>query len=369
MKRTEKSWIFFLTCLLLLTAGILCACGTKEQESPVSYEIAMLSNTNSVEDGSFNQTIWKGIETFVNEEPVSYKSYMTTEDSTDAFLRTIDEAAEEGAKIIVAAGSMFSGAIYQAQEEYPEVSFVLLDAEPQSEESSDTAVRKNTVSVLFAEEEAGFLAGYAAVKEGYRELGFMGGKEIPSVQRFGYGFVQGAHWAAQEDNTEVTVRYVYTGTFYRSAEVEKKAAQWYEKGTETIFACAGDAGKSIMKAAEQKDGKVIGVDTDQSKDSESVVISAVKNLDESVSDILATYYGENEFAGGQTIRLSAENAGIGLSMESSRLQTFTSRQYDEIFQMLSERRIQIKSDEINDVRELATDGIRIKTEKGKSKSK
>lgn len=365
----KKGTFIFLVCLIAAAAVILGACGEKEQEEPILYEIAMLSNTSSVEDGSFNQTVWQGIESFVEEEPVSYKSYMTAEDSTDAFLRTIDEAIEGGAKIIIAAGSTFEEAIYEAQEEYPEVSFVLLDGEPKSGQSGDTAVGKNTVAVLFAEEQAGFLAGYAAVKEGCRQLGFMGGKELPPVQRFGYGFVQGAQQAAKETGVDAEVRYMYSGTFSRSEEVEQQAARWYAKGTEIIFACAGDAGKSVMKAAERKNGKVIGVDTDQSGDSETVLFSAVKNLDESVGDILTTYYCENEFAGGQTIRLNAENAGIGLCLAEGRLHNFTARQYDEILRQLSEGRIQVKGDEIKDVRELETEHIRIKTEKEKGENK
>lgn len=369
MMRMKKRRLVSAICLTALILTAFCACGEKEQEEQVPYEIAMLSNTSSVEDGSFNQTVWQGIERFVEEEPVSYKSYMTTEDSTDAFLRTIEEAVEGGAKLVIAAGSTFTGAIYEAQEKYPEISFVLFDGEPTSEASGKTEVGKNTVAVLFAEEQAGYLAGYAAVKEGYRNLGFMGGKELPPVQRFGYGFVQGAQQAAEESGVQATIRYAYTGTFGRSAEVEKKAAKWYSKGTEVIFACAGDAGKSVMKAAERKNGKVIGVDTDQSGDSETVLVSAVKNLDESVSDILATYYGENEFAGGQTIRLSAENAGVGLSMESSRMQNFTSRQYDEIFRKISEGSIQVKGDEVNSISELERNNLQIETESEKSENK
>lgn len=129
-----------------------------------------------------------------------------------------------------------------------------------------------------------------------------------------------------------------------------------------IFACAGDAGKSVMKVAEEKGGKVIGVDTDQSNQSETVIVSAVKNLDESVGDILRTYYCENEFAGGQTIRLSAENLGIGLSMASSRMKHFTDRDYDEIFRALSEGEITVKGDEVKSINELNTENVEVKTE-------
>lgn len=359
MRSLKKTGCTLLICLLAVAVA---ACGAREPEEQVLYEIAMLSNTGSIEDGSFNQSVWRGIEAFVEEEPVSYKSYLTTEDSTDAFLRTIDEAIDGGAKIIIAAGAAFAEAIYQAQEEYPEISFVLMDGQPEGKDSSDIVVDKNTVAILFAEEQAGFLAGYGAVKEGYRSLGFMGGKELASVKRFGYGFIQGAEKAAEEQGAEIQLRYTYLGTFSRDKEVEQKAADWYEDGTEVIFACAGDAGKSVMKGAEAKSGKVIGVDTDQSQQSETVLISAVKNLDESVGDILRTYYCENEFAGGQTIRLSAENLGIGLSMDSSRMQNFTERDYDEIFRALAEGEITVKGDEVASIKELNAGRVEVKEE-------
>lgn len=360
MKSLKKTGCVFLICFLIVMAS---ACGAGEPEEQVPYEIAMLSNTGSIEDGSFNQSVWRGIEAFVEEEPVSYKSYLTTEDSTDAFLRTIHEAVEGGAHIIIAAGSTFGEAIFQAQEEYPEISFVLMDGQPQGQDPSDIVVDKNTVAVLFAEEQAGFLAGYGAVKEDYRNLGFMGGKELDSVKRFGYGFIQGAQKAAEEQGAEVQLRYTYTGTFSRNEAVEQKAADWYAGGTEVIFACAGDAGKSVMKAAEAKGGNVIGVDTDQSEQSETVLVSAVKNLDESVGDILRTYYCEDEFAGGQTIRLNAENLGIGLSMASSRMKNFTDRDYDEIFRALAEGEITVKGDDAESIKELDAGRVTVKEEK------
>lgn len=360
MRCLKKTGFALLICLF---TAMVVACGAKAEEEQVLYEIAMLSNTGSIEDGSFNQSVWRGIEAFVEEEPVSYKSYLTTEDSTDAFLRTIDEAVEGGAKIIIAAGSTFAEAIYQAQEEYPEISFVLMDGQPQGKEPSDIVVDKNTVAVLFAEEQVGFLAGYGAVKEGYRNLGFMGGKELASVKRFGYGFIQGAQKAAEEQGAKIQLRYTYAGTFARNEAVEQRAADWYAGGTEVIFACAGDAGKSVMKVAEEKGGKVIGVDTDQSEQSETVIVSAVKNLDESVGDILRTYYCENEFAGGQTIRLSAENLGIGLSMASSRMKNFTQRDYDEVFSALAEGKITVKGDGVKSVKALNTSRVKVELEK------
>lgn len=347
---------------LLVTAVLVfaAACSPQGADKSVDYEIALIASADSVEDGSFNQAVWRGIENFVEEEPVSYKSYLATEDTTDAYLRVIDEAVKGGGKVVVTTGPTFGSAVKEAQEEYPEVSFLMVDGQPQEEDGSAAAIDKNTLPLLFAEEQAGYLAGYAAVKEGYRGLGFIGGKAYDSVQKFGYGFVQGADQAAKETGvSDITLRYTYAETFEQDEQVQQLAADWYQKDTEVIFACAGGAGKSVMKAAEQEKRKVIGVDTDQSQESETVIISAVKNLDESVGDILSTYYGADEFAGGQAVQLSAENGGIGLSIESSRMKTFTARDYDEVFRKLAARQISIKSEGIKDAKALETDRVAV----------
>ncbi|MCQ4637088.1 BMP family ABC transporter substrate-binding protein [Anaerovorax odorimutans] len=350
--------------LAVVTAVILIAglsgCGQKKEEKPVTYEIAMLSDTATIEDGSFNEAVWQGIEAFVEENPVSYKSYLTTEAATDAYLRTVEEAIDGGAKLVITAGASFDETIYEAQSEHPEISFVLLDGQPKGGEKGDTEVRKNTVAVTFAEEQAGYLAGYAAVKEGYKKLGFAGGKELPPVQRFGYGFVQGADAAAKDMGTSnVRIKYGYTGTFDADAAVEQQAADWYQDGTEVIFACAGGAGRSIMKAAEAAGGYVIGVDTDQSKESETVLIAAVKNIDSTINDILWGFYGDEEFAGGQTVKLDAENGGVGLSIASSRMKNFTKDDYNRVFSKLENKNVTVKGDGITDVKELETNRVKL----------
>lgn len=97
-----------------------------------------------------------------------------------------------------------------------DVKFVTIDFEPQKDGSGETKVGDNTVSYLFSEQESGYVAGYAAVKEGYTKLGFMGGMALPAVENYGVGYLQGASDAAKEMNVNVVVNYTYTGTFSES---------------------------------------------------------------------------------------------------------------------------------------------------------
>lgn len=240
-------------------------------------------------------------------------------------------AVKAGAKVIVCPGFLFEVPIHTVQTKYPEVKFIILDGAPHSGDYNYD-IASNTYSIFYAEEEAGFLAGYSIVKEGYTKLGFMGGMAVPAVVRFGYGYVQGADYAAKELGLTqpVTIKYTYVGNFDASPENQAKASAWYNEGTEVIFACGGAVGNSVMKAAETAGTKVIGVDVDQSGESNTVITSSMKNLSKSVYDALTSYYAD-KFPGGTTVSLDAKVKGVQLPMESSKFTKFTQADYDAIY--------------------------------------
>jgi basic membrane protein A len=309
-----------------------------------TYELALITDVGTIDDKSFNQGAWEGLVAYAEENGISHQYYKPAEQSDDAYLTSIDLAVEGGAKLIVTPGFLFEAPIFIAQDRYPDVHFVLIDGVPHSADYSEYRTNDNAVGVLYAEEEAGFLAGYAAVKEGATKLGFIGGMAVPAVIRFGYGFVQGADYAAVELGVdEVTVNYNYTGDFIASPETQAKAAAWYNSGIETIFACGGGLGNSVMAAADQAGTNVIGVDIDQSGEADSVITSAVKGLSASVYDCIAAYYN-SEFPGGQTLVFDAANDGVGLPMGTSRFENFTQEDYDAIFAKLVAGEVDILGD-------------------------
>lgn len=332
--------------LVLVLVFSLAACGGGETETPepTTYEIAMITDVGTIDDKSFNQGTWEGVVAYAEENGVSHKYYKPTEQSTDAYLAAIQLAVEGGAKVVVTPGFLFEEPIYLAQELYPEVNFILIDGTPHNADYSDFRTDPNTVGIFFAEEQSGYLAGYAAVKDGYTKLGFMGGMAVPAVVRFGYGFVQGAEDAAKELGlTSVDVKYHYTGGFDATPEVQTLATSWYAEGTEVIFACGGAVGFSVMSAAEASDGKVIGVDVDQSAESETVITSATKGLAAAVQEALAEYYA-GSFPGGETLTLGADMDGVALPMESSKFTTFSQADYDALYAKLVAGEIPLKKD-------------------------
>lgn len=355
----KKRFLSSILCAAVVSS-MLMGCGGTSQETPASgttdtevtdtgeepqaadsgtgneggAELALVTDLGTIDDKSFNQGSWEGLKKYGDENSISYKYYQPQEGTTSSYVETIGLAIEGGAKLVVCPGFLFEEPIYIVQDEYPDVTFILIDGEPHNGDNSDRKTNTNVLPILFQEDQAGFLAGYAAVKEGYTNLGFMGGMAVPAVIRYGYGYIQGAEAAAKEMNVPVTVTYHYTGNFDATPEAKAMAASWYKNGTEVIFGCGGAVGNSVMAAAEEAGAKVIGVDVDQSSESETVITSAVKLLSNSVYDGVKSYY-DGSFKGGATTVLTVENNGLGLSMESSKFETFTQGDYDAVYAKLA----------------------------------
>ena len=306
--------------------------------------LALVTDYGTIDDGSFNQGSWEGVVAFATPRGISHQYIQPAAVSDAAYIDAIELAIVGGAQLIVTPGFLFAAAVYEAQELFPDVKFVLIDAQPNA--GDGPFVADNTVAVLYAEEESGFLAGYAAVMEGHRELGFIGGIAVPAVVRFGTGFVEGAEYAATVlglSAGEVSIRYAYAGTFSPAPEVQTMAAAWYNDGVEVIFAAAGGAGFSVMAAAEAAGGLVIGVDIDQADASDTVITSALKGLQVSVYSVIEDFFN-GTFPGGQAKIFNAALNGVGLSMETSRFENFTMAQYNEIFARLASGEISVSTE-------------------------
>ena len=328
------------------------AADTAETEAPQAtaseanaeggYELALVTDLGTIDDKSFNQGAWEGMKKYAEENGISYKYYQPQEGTTDSYVETIGLAVEGGAKLVVCPGFLFEEPVFIVQDQYPDVHFILLDGEPHNGDYSEFKTNDTVMPILFQEDQAGYLAGYAAVKDGMTKLGFMGGMAVPAVIRYGYGFVQGADAAAKELGVNVEVMYNYTGAFAATPEAQAMAASWYQNGTEVVFGCGGAVGNSVMAAAEEAGAKVIDVDVDQSGESDTVITSAMKMLSNSVYDGVKAFY-DGSFPGGQTSVFTAENDGVGLPMETSKFESFTQADYDALFADMKAGKITINN--------------------------
>lgn len=342
---------------MLLVAGLVfTGCGAKKgneannnggnnKGGDSKYELALITDVGTIDDKSFNQGSWEGVEKYGKEKNITHKYYQPAEKTTKAYNDSIDLAVKNGAKVVVTPGYLFEPSVWEKQKQYPDVKFILVDGAPRKDKDSAPEVAKNTVSISYAEEEAGFLAGYAVVKEGYKKIGFLGGMAMPAVIRYGYGYIQGAEYAAKEANENgIEITYSYLGNFNPLPENQSKAASLYQGGTEVIFACAGGAGNSVMKAAESSKGKVVGVDVDQSAESNTVITSSMKLLKDSVYDAIKSIY-DNNFKGGQMLVLGAKDKKVGLpEIDKKHFTKFTKEDYEKIYKKLESGEIKLKKD-------------------------
>ena len=300
-------------------------------------KIALVTDVGTIDDESFNQACWQAVEAYGVDNDIEYTYYQPSADSQDARLLSIAQAVNEGATVIVMPGYLFGSALVTAQDKYSKVKFIAVDVS-----AGDLTLdyvdyvepADNVVCITFAEEQAGFLAGYAAVKDGYTKLGFLGGMAVPAVIRYGYGFVQGADKAAAELGKQVEINYTYGGQFFGDAAITAKMEGWYSSGTEIVFACGGGIYTSAVEAANKYGAKVIGVDVDQYYIDPCIVTSAMKGLQNVTETLLADYFDGNwEKVGGQVRNYSlqeGEYLGLPTAEASWRMNNFTVEEYETI---------------------------------------
>ena len=352
----KKKWFIFaiLSVFLILMLIVLYNYSNTQKQNKLkskinadgSAETAMLIDVGDIDDESFNKGVYDAIVEFGNENNKTYNYYVPEEKSDYAVVDSIENAIKLGAKVIVAPGYWFKRPIDLVQNKYKDIKFILIDTTPYSEVKKMEKIGENVFAILFSEQEGGYLAGYAMVMEGFENIGFMGGMQSPSVENFGYGYIQGINDAAKEKGLEkksIKLKYMYLGGFEENAEYEYIASSWFAGDTQVIFASAGQAGISVMKAAKKyKDKYVVGVDIDQSSQSNTVITSVVKNSKRAVYDQLKNIY-DDKFEGGKYVTYGINDGYIYLEMGNSRFKKFSKEQYDKLVKEMSEGKIKVKS--------------------------
>ena len=356
-----KKLFAILLCLVMAFSFAACGGGTDEPtdggntDAVVSYDdipdncesadgtyaIAMVTDVGQLKDGSFNQFTWNGCKMYAYENDLTYKYYQPANGSsaTDADrIKAMTDACEAGAQVIVTPGFLQETALNAVVPNYPDVQFVFIDGWDMG--------YPNLVGVSYQEEQAGYLAGYAAVMEGYTKLGFSGGGggTNPACIRYGYGFAQGANDAAGEKGETVEMRYSweYGSSFSASPDLQAMLSGWYNDGTEVIFMCGGTMFNSGAAAAEAAEAKTIGVDVDQSNLSDTVITSAMKGLAESVQTALTKFYTEGVYGG--SLVLGAKDNAVGLPVDTWSLENWSVEDYNALFEKIKNDDITISND-------------------------
>ena len=324
--------------LALCMVFALCACSSGDKDpkttdngSETAMKVAMITDYGDITDQSFNQTTYEACKAYCSDNSIDFNYFKPASDSDADRVAMIEKAVADGYNVIVMPGYAFANAIKQTVNTYTDVKFVALDVGA-GDLGEDFEIPSNLYCAIYQEELCGYMAGYAAVKLGYKQLGFLGGMAVPAVVRYGYGFVQGVNAAATELNIadQVSVKYVYGNKFAPAPEITAVMDTWYQGGTEIVFACGGGIYASAAEAAAKVDGaKMIGVDVDQAGIIDGAygkgmtVTSAMKGLAPTVKTVLAAISADKwaDFGGKiETLGLVSENPEdnyVQIPMEST----------------------------------------------------
>lgn len=361
-----------------MTVSLFTGCGEQQDSTRSNNEmkVAMVTDSGDITDQSFNQMTYEACKAWSEVNDVEFNYYKPQSDSDEARTASVDQAVADGANVIVLSGYMFATTIIDESDLYPDIKFLALDVSagdlcekgigqgydynPDHYEVTDYYHEENVYCSTYHEELSGYMAGYAAVKMGYRHLGFLGGMSVPAVNRFGYGFVQGADEAAVElgITDEVQVEYVCGGQFYGDADITAYMDTWYgSKGVEVVFACGGGIYTSAAEAAVKTGGKVIGVDSDQSAtineyQENLTVTSAMKGLQVTISNALDAIKDgswEEKYAGKrENLGMESENPEenyVQLPIETTQwCDSFTQEDYRTLVKRIYDGELQVSDD-------------------------
>ena len=353
-----KKILFAVTVICVLSMVLFTGCS--KSDAAKGMKVGMVTDAGTIDDKSFNQGTWEGILKAGKDFKLDTK-YLKPTGTTEAdYLKEIGNLYDAGYKFMVTPGFKFETTIFAAQTKYPDAKFVLIDGSPHAGDWNPV-VKENTVSIFFAEHESGFLAGVAAslqLKDG--EIGFIGGMEIPAVQKFNWGFQQGVAYANANLGTSIVMNpanVVYQGSFDNVAAGQQLAAQMFDKGAKAIFCAAGGVGVGAINEAKAraKAGKtawIIGVDVDQYAEgiydgTKSIILtSAMKRIDTAAYDMIKAEL-DGKFPGGQILTFDAKNNGVGIPDENPNLDAAVVKEVADVYKKLQTGAIVVSAEQGN----------------------
>jgi len=301
---------------LLLTATMLgsvvvgCAKPAEEEkeagEKGEQLKVAMVTDVGGVNDQSFNQSAWEGLQRAEKELGIKV-GYQESKQDAD-YVPNIETLVDQENNLIWGIGFKMADAMKEAAENYPEQNFAIID-------NAYEDGPKNIVGVTFKEHEPSYLVGLIAGKmTKTNKVGFIGGMDVPVIKKFEYGFRAGVK--AANPNAEVVVQ--YANAFNDAAKGKAIAKQMYSGGADILFHAAGDTGTGMIEAAKEEGKFAIGVDRDQNALApENVITSAMKRVDNALFDV-SKKLKDGTFEGGTTVTYGLAEGGVDIAPTTSK---------------------------------------------------
>ncbi|MGE7836436.1 BMP family lipoprotein [Viridibacillus arvi] len=340
---------FGLALSVVLAAGtLLGACGSKDDttkgDKEDNFSLAMVTDLGGVDDKSFNQSAWEGIQKFGKDNGMKKGDggydYLQSASSSE-YNTNLTNMNRRNFDLIFGVGYLMADAVKEVADQKPDTNFSIIDA---------TVDAPNVASILFKEQEGAFLAGVAAASvTKSNKIGFVGGIDIPVINRFHAGFVEGV----KAVNPDIKVDVQYTGAFDKAELGKTTANRMFTTGVDVIFHAAGATGNGVFTEAKERKAKdpnanvwVIGVDADQYKegqvnDKTNVTLTSVmKRVDVAVQDV-AKQAKEGKFPGGETLVYGLSDNGMALADSHGAISDETMKKIDDFAKQIADGKIKV----------------------------
>ena len=295
-----------LSLTMIMSAGILVGCGSNGESASNDEKITvgMITDVGGVNDQSFNQTSWEGLQAVqkeLGEDKVEVK-YLESKQDAD-YVPNIEQFVDEETDLIIGIGYKLADAIEQAAKNYPEQQFAIVDHAYENQP-------ENVTSLVFEGNVAGYLVGLIAGQmTETNKVAFIGGMESVVLKEFEVGYKAGV----KDANPEAEVLVQYANSFSDSALGKSIANAMISKGVDIVFPCAGAAGTGAIEAAKEANKMAIGVDKDQNDLApNNVITSAMKNVNIAVADLVKAL-ADGTYKAGEVKMSTLATGGVGLA--------------------------------------------------------
>ena len=275
-----------------------------------AFNVAMVTDTGGVNDQSFNQSAWEGLQQFGKDTGASVK-YTESKQESD-YATNLDKAADDNNSLIWGIGFAMADALTNAAKSNPDISYAIID------NSYGDKTPSNVTGVMFRAQEPSFLVGYIAAKTTKtNKVGFVGGMTGAVIDQFEYGYRAGVAYGAKELGKKITVDVQYAESFSDSAKGKAIATKMYSNGCDVVFHAAGGVGVGVIEAAKEANKLVIGVDKDQAYLAPKNVLTSAMKLVSKAIELVSKDAIDKKEIGGKTYTYGLTEDAVGIPTEHS----------------------------------------------------
>lgn len=312
--------------IAVLAAGAmvlsLAACGSSKTADKTSASYGVITGTSA---SSAVSDLLLGVQAFADQQSVTVKAYKAEKSSASAYVKALKKAASAGLTYVIADGTDLEVPVYKAAEAESDADFVLFDGVTRKAEDGDDSIPDNVVCVHFNEEDVGYVAGYAAVSAGYRNIGYMSQESTDSENEYFTGFVQGCERAAMENGLSskgVRISIIFEESDLLTPLRMTDANNLYANGDTLIVTDGENLSRAIESSAAAAGTYVADIGFDRTSSSDRVLFAAQTDRNQGAVAVLGSLVA-NGFKGGSVINVGAAQGAVGLTTDYSRMGSFS----------------------------------------------